>query len=157
MRAVWQNNTNNPPADAANIYLRRSTNYGQTWGDPIKVNDDTGTKDQWNPALAVTPNGARMFVGFYDRRNDLGHGLRHTFGAIFNIELGNGNLTAQGNLQVSASNYGISPVPDRESDYDTAAADRSYFYYARGDNRDVQNLSSITLDRNIRFTRIPVP
>ena len=58
--------------DKANIFLRRSTDSGATWGLRLKVNSDTTNNDQFHPAIAVTPDGSRVLVSWYDRRNDLG-------------------------------------------------------------------------------------
>lgn len=52
------------------ILISRSTNGGVTWSTTARVNDDTvsNDKDQWHPALTVTPGGY-VHVIFYDRRD----------------------------------------------------------------------------------------
>ena len=54
------------PANA-DIFVRRSTDGGLTWGAPVKVNDDSTSKHQFWPAIAVS-NGA-LHVGWYDFRD----------------------------------------------------------------------------------------
>lgn len=55
--------------DKANIYLTKSTNYGDNWSVPVKLNDDNSTTDQWMPALTVDDNG-KIYVAWYDSRID---------------------------------------------------------------------------------------
>ena len=154
-----QSDTGAPPQDRANIYLIKSTDFGDSWTQPDKVNDDSGpssVKAQWNPALAVKPNGSQLFIGFYDRRGDPNDSLRHAFGVIWDINTSTGAFTKKPNFQVSASNFPATPEVDgsRESDYDTAAADNSYFYYAWSDHRDLHVLTQAFKDANIWFTKI---
>ncbi len=44
---------------------------GGTWGPNIKVNDDTGTADQWSPSIAVDADG-NAYAVWEDERNDYG-------------------------------------------------------------------------------------
>jgi len=53
-----------------NVYLVQSTDGGQTWSQPMPVNDDIASgnvADHFQPAVAAGPNGA-VAVAFYDRR-----------------------------------------------------------------------------------------
>lgn len=54
------------PANA-DVFVARSTDGGATWGAPAKVNDDTTSKHQFWPTIAVS-NGA-LHVAWYDFRN----------------------------------------------------------------------------------------
>jgi hypothetical protein len=65
------------------IFLQRSTNDGQSWSDPIRVNDDPpgSGKDQLSPALAINPDGVIAIV-YYDRRDDPNNFLINTYCAI---------------------------------------------------------------------------
>ncbi|CAF3693537.1 unnamed protein product [Rotaria sp. Silwood1] len=61
----------NPPgADVSDIYLVRSTNYGVTWGTPVRVNDDATTTDQWIPAISVDNTNGRIYMSWMDSRED---------------------------------------------------------------------------------------
>ncbi len=55
----------------ADIYLTRSTDGGDTWSTPFRLNDDpTGNGvDQFQPQVSVAPNG-RVAVMWFDRRLD---------------------------------------------------------------------------------------
>jgi len=50
------------------IYLARSTNSGDSFGVPSRVNDDTATVVQYSPSLALDPTG-RAFLVWFDERN----------------------------------------------------------------------------------------
>ena len=56
--------------DLADVYLARSTDYGTTWSTPIRINDDATTTDQWMPAISVDKKSGKVFVYWYDSRND---------------------------------------------------------------------------------------
>lgn len=65
------------------ILLVRSTDGGETWSAPIRVNDDPlgNGADQWFPWLAVDPTG-RVIVTFFDRRRFPGGRPYEIWGAI---------------------------------------------------------------------------
>jgi len=55
--------------DEGDIYFTRSADGGLTWIPPIRVNQDLSLNDQFEPWIAVKPNGW-IDVAWYDRRND---------------------------------------------------------------------------------------
>jgi hypothetical protein len=128
--------------DRADIYFTQSTDGGTTWSAPVTVNDDGTTTDQWQPAIAVKPNGTQLFIGWYDRRNDPGNFFIDTFGAVADIDAGTHAVTFQPNFRISTTSFppvfGVDPAANFNymGDYDTASADNSSFYYTWGDNRD---------------------
>jgi len=65
--AVWADYR---PGDA-DILLSRSTDNGDTWGAPVRLNDDPlgNGKDQFFPWIASAPDGY-IHVGWFDRRED---------------------------------------------------------------------------------------
>ncbi|MBM4157434.1 MAG: T9SS type A sorting domain-containing protein [Ignavibacteria bacterium] len=72
----------NAGADKADIFMVKSTNYGQTWSTPLRVNDDLTTTDQWMPAVSVDLNG-RIIVTWYDSRVDTtGNLMTQIFSAV---------------------------------------------------------------------------
>jgi hypothetical protein len=54
-------------AGVDNVMLTASYDGGATWSSPIQVNDNQGPVDEFQPNLAVAPNGT-VTVNFYDRR-----------------------------------------------------------------------------------------
>lgn len=62
-------------ADIADVYFVRSTNNGQTWSIPVKVNDDATTTDQWLPAISVDNKTGKIFISWYDSRVDPANNL----------------------------------------------------------------------------------
>jgi hypothetical protein len=86
--------------DNADIFLVRSTNYGQTWSAPVRVNDDNTTTDQWMPSISVDKSG-KIFLCWYDSRVDPGNNL------LTNLY---GTTSTDGGLTFTP-NYPISNVP----------------------------------------------
>lgn len=72
---VW-NDYHNGNSD---IVLIRSEDGGNTWSDPIQVNDDlNSTADQFFPFISVSSNGD-VHIVFYDKRDDPNNHLIDVF------------------------------------------------------------------------------
>jgi hypothetical protein len=146
-------------ADQADVYLRRSTNGGTSWSAAIRINNDSTLNDQWQPTIAVSPDGTRLFIGFYDRRLDPDNDLIHTFGGT--VVVAGTAMTVQPNIRISSQAFpvvvGQDPVlrPTYMGDYDQAVADNLYSYYTWGDNRSPNAFHAAQPD--VRFARIPLP
>ncbi len=56
--------------DEADIFFISSSDAGNTWTSPFRVNDDATMSDQILPWMYVKPNGV-IDICWYDRRNDL--------------------------------------------------------------------------------------
>jgi hypothetical protein len=59
-----QHGTGSDPAD---IYYIRSTDKGQTFSAPVKLNTDMTSRPNWQPSLSVSPSGT-LFAVWYDAR-----------------------------------------------------------------------------------------
>jgi hypothetical protein len=59
-----QHGTESDPAD---VYYIRSTDKGQTFSTPVKLNTDTTIRPNWQPSLSVSPSGT-LFAVWYDAR-----------------------------------------------------------------------------------------
>jgi len=59
----------NAPGNLANVMFSRSTNRGQTWSTPVRINDDSPNQNacHWFGTLSVAPNG-RVDVCWNDTR-----------------------------------------------------------------------------------------
>jgi hypothetical protein len=57
--------------DDTDIMLRYSNDNGQTWlNPPIRINDDTTTRSQFFPRIAIDPVSGNIAVCWLDARND---------------------------------------------------------------------------------------
>ncbi len=82
---------NQPPSgtNRPNIYFTQLTN-GIDWSDPIQVNVEPGgvATDQWQPAITVKPDGTKLFIAWYDRRDDpTNQSLIRMYGAFANLPI----------------------------------------------------------------------
>jgi hypothetical protein len=131
-------NDNPPGADKGDIEFVQSSNGGTTWSVPVRVNDDTTLRDQWQPDIAVTPNGTALFIGWYDRRLDPNNNLIDWFGTIGDIS--GSTVAFRPNTRITTTSFpvviGQDPVINFTymGDYDVSAADNNFFYTTWGDN-----------------------
>ena len=63
----WSDQRNG--ADDTDIWLIRSDDGGNTWSDPIRVNDDGPGSHQFLSWMAVDPATGAVYIVFYDRRS----------------------------------------------------------------------------------------
>lgn len=68
--------------DLCDVYCVRSTNYGVTWGDPVRVNDDAGITDQWMPSINVDKRNGRVYMCWYDSREDVNNVMTKVYGSM---------------------------------------------------------------------------
>ncbi len=82
-----------------NIFLRFSDNLGLTWSSAIRVNDDTGTGSQFNPAVAVDQSTGNLGIAWFDTRNDPANNRLYEMWATVSAT---GGASFQKNFKVSA-------------------------------------------------------
>ena len=88
--------------DLADIFLVKSTDYGTTWSAPVKLNDDATTTDQWMPAITVDKKTGKVFVFWFDSRNDpSGNLLTELYGTTST----NGGTTFSANGKISNASF----------------------------------------------------
>ncbi len=146
--------------DRADVFLRISNDNGATWSAPVRINDDATANDQWQPTLAVTPDGAHLGIFWYDRRLDFANNLIDYFGDICDIT---GSVVSCG-TDFRISDVSFLPVFGQDfvvsstymGDWDFAQADNSFFYVGWGDNRDVSAVDAARYQANVRFDRIAI-
>lgn len=91
----------NPPGpDIANVYVARTTNGGASFAFPVQVNDDGTTTDQWMSDISVDDAG-RVWVYWYDSRNDAANLLTEIYGAVST----DGGATFSSNFKISNQNF----------------------------------------------------
>ena len=146
-------NDNPTGLDKADIYFLSSTDGGATWSPPARVNSDVTTNDQWQPTIAVTPNGENVGIFWYDRRLSLNNGLIDYFGRIGTV-VSTGVAFRDTDFRITDQSFaavvGIDPLVNTVymGDYDQAGADDNAFYTVWADN------SLGTPD--VRFARVPL-
>lgn len=146
------------PGDKADVYFTESTNGGTTWTARQRLNTDNTTTDQWQPSMAITPDGDQLGVFWYDRRNDTQNdALIDRYGVIGTV---NGSSVTWGpNIRVTDTSFPAAvnqdPVvnPTYMGDYDVTVADNNYFYVPWGDNRLGDSFHQFQPD--VRLAKIP--
>ncbi len=56
-------------ANDTDIWVHRSSRYGDSWAQAIRINADAAGKHQFSPAMAIDQVTGHIFVVFYDRRD----------------------------------------------------------------------------------------
>ena len=63
----WADQRNGP--DNTDVWLSKSTDQGNTWSEPKRVNDDSSGRHQFFPWMAIDQTTGYLYFVFYDRRN----------------------------------------------------------------------------------------
>ncbi len=61
------------------IWFARSTNGGTSWGTPVKINNQSGKNDQFNPWLVVDETNGAIAVMYYDTVDDANRKKTHVY------------------------------------------------------------------------------
>ncbi len=96
------------------VWCRRSTDSGMTWGNRVRVNDDpAGTnRDQFHPWVYCDESGV-LHASWYDRRDDPGNYLWHIYYAKSTD--GGASWSANGRVTTVASSPGQAGIePETE-------------------------------------------
>lgn len=113
-----------PGPDPLDVMFARSTDGGETWSAPVRVNDDAGgfTSWQWFGTMSVAPNG-RIDVFWNDTRND----PFVTFSELFYASSADGGATWSASRPVSPPfNHFLGyPQQNKLGDYYHAISDNS--------------------------------
>lgn len=56
--------------EATNAYYVSSTDGGATWSPRARIDGGSAANDQFQPVIAMTPNGKGVMVSWFDRRRD---------------------------------------------------------------------------------------
>lgn len=51
------------------VWFMRSTNMGDNWTTPLRVNNDDVGKHQFMPAMAIDQSDGSIYIAYYDRRD----------------------------------------------------------------------------------------
>jgi len=154
---------NNNPAgtDKANVYMVMSTDGGATWTAPVQINDDGTTTDQWQPAIAVTPDGVNIGIFYYSRQEDIAaNNLYKYYGRTGTIS----GSTVTFTPSIAISDVASLPEFGRDAvvnsvymgDYNHAWATSSDFHVVWSDNRDDLAGGAPRKDPNVYYEKIPI-
>jgi hypothetical protein len=122
--------------DRSDIYYVRSSDGGNTFSQPVLLNDDGSSTTQFFPCIAVAADGT-LGARWWDRRNDPGNdSLTDVYMAVSK----DGGMTWSKNFRVSDHNWVFGPEepglnPGYHGDYDDIAADGTNFYISWSDER----------------------
>ena len=114
--------------DRSDVFYIRSTNAGNTFSSPIKINDDVTSTSQALPSLAIAADGT-VGVRWWDRRNDP---IFDSLTDVYMTTSTNGGASFGSNFQVNNHNWSFGALeggiaPGYHGDYDALTAfDRPY-------------------------------
>jgi Secretion system C-terminal sorting domain len=129
------------------VFIVKSTDGGNTWSQPLKVNDDQTTRQQFFTWMTVDPATGHIWAVFYDRRNTTGDATD-----VFVAKSTDGGETFE-NFKVSESSFTPSQFVFF-GDYISIAAWQGKIYplWMRADNQAL----SVWVAHVIDSTTVPV-
>jgi len=154
---------NNNPAgtDKGDIYFVMSTDLGATWSAPVTINDDGTTTDQWQPTIAVTPDGTNLGIFYNTRQEDIAeNNLFKYAGRLGSIS----GSTVTWTPSIVISDVASLPEFGRDNvvnsvymgDYQHAYATNDAFHVTWADNRDDLPGGAPRKDPNVYYEKIPI-
>jgi len=105
-------------SDKADVFFTRSTDGGVNWTTAQRLNSDSTGNDQWMPVMCVKPDGTRLFVAWYDRRNDSGNSLIDVY-ARWGTIASDGSVSFGSDFRVSTLSFPpvfAGTLPDNAAD-----------------------------------------
>ena len=146
--------TNPPGPDIADIFVVRSTDNGLTWGTPVRINDDATMTDQWMGDVSVDNQG-RIWVFWWDSRNDPSNILTETYGAVST----DGGVT-YANFKISNQNFNPNSIKIYQAaehyylgDYQGMSSRGITFPFYTGQGNTLHDYTAYLPDYGISFQR----
>jgi len=135
----WSDQRNG--ATNTDVFIVKSTDGGETWNQPLRVNDDLSTRHQFFTWMTIDPATGHIWAVFYDRRNTTGDATD-----VFVARSTDGGDTFE-NFKVSQSSF--TPVSwVFFGDYTNIAAWQGKIYpiWMRGDNSQLSVWVALVTD-----------
>ena len=153
---------NNNPAgvDKGDVFMTMSTDGGATWSAPVRVNDDLTTTDQWQPTIAVSPDGLNLGIFYYSRQEDpFNNNLFKYYCRTAAITGATVAFRPSGPVSDVAAvpEFGRDAVVNSTymGDYQHAAATATGFYVTWADSRSDLAVGPPRKDPNVYFAKVP--
>jgi hypothetical protein len=130
-------------SDNMDIQVQFSDNDGATWSQPVRVNNDAGTKSQFNPRMSLDPTTGDLAVAWYDARHDFGdfgpgdtNGQPNDDATVYSSVSRNGGVTFSPNFRLSkgVSNAEAAQNGIDYGDYEGMAFYGGNYFYVWADN-----------------------
>jgi len=130
-------------SDDTEVLVQYSDDDGDTWSDPLRVNDDVGTNSQFMPKIALDQSTGNLAVAWYDCRLDLGaggrgdtNGIRNDDALLYASVSRDGGASFARNFHVAArvSNSEDAGTTQDFGDYEGLAFEAGSFYPVWADN-----------------------
>ena len=153
---IYMEFASNPPGpDIADVFVARSTNGGQSWDAPLRINDDATITDQWMGDVSVDRQG-RVWVMWWDSRNDPNNILTETYGAVST----DGGVTYT-NFKISNQNFNPNSIKIYQGtehyylgDYQgISSSDNITFPFYTGQGSTLHDYTAYLPDYGISFQR----
>lgn len=75
--------------DRGDIYVLEgtpNTDDSLTWIANVRIKDDNSETDQWLPDVTISPDGTKLFIGYYNRQEDIiNNSFIKAYGAVADI------------------------------------------------------------------------
>jgi hypothetical protein len=121
------------PSDDGDLFVARSLDGGQTWGTPVKVNDDDTGRMQFFSSIETSPDG-RLHAMWGDMRDDPKELRYHIYYAVSENQGESFGLNARVTDSSSNPNWGF-PGGQFIGDYFSIAATDEDVYLVWADSR----------------------
>lgn len=126
------------------IFFTRSTDGGNTWSEPLTVNNDNSGRHQFFTWMDVDQSNGNIYIVFYDRRNS-----QSAQTEVYLARSTDGGISFE-NFKISESNF----TPQRSiffGDYITIKADKGKVYpvWTRMDNASLSVWTAVIEDGDL--------
>lgn len=139
----------NSIGDHSDVYFIQSTDGGDSWSLPVRLNDDTTLNDNFMPFLDVSSNGS-ILAGWYDRREDSSN-LYMRIWATISMDGGNtwtNNFPIGSTIFPPAVNFDPLVTDCYMGDYNYATSNPLNWFVAWSDNERIESNPPHTGPRN---------